>query len=103
MRLPLACRRVTGHYPDALKFSATHLSLGKARPQPQAGRLRDSATLPDSGPWSEPPPDVALSSLVFALFFLLVPETLKLMSLDLHPLRFCRLAVFLNNPTFPPP
>ena len=62
------------------------------------------ATSPDFGSWSEPPPDVALSSLFVSLFFLLVRVALKLRSLHLRPLRLCRLAVFLiqPKPNFPP-
>ena len=53
---------------------------------------------PIPGPWSEPPPDVAFSSLLcifVSLSLLLVRVALKIRLLGLHPPRLCRLAVFL--------
>ena len=60
-----------------------------------------SMTSSDSGPLSEPPPDVAFSSLFVHVFSVITARvcSLKLRSLHLHPHRLCRLAVFLiqNN------
>ena len=50
-----------------------------------------SMTSSDSGPLSEPRPDVAFSSLFVALFFLLVRVAVKLRSRRLSPPRFGRL------------
>ena len=79
--------------------------IGKSRPRPRAGRVIEQR-LPPPGPWSEPPPDVAFSSLFcffVSLSFLLVRLALKLRSHHLHPPRLCCFAVFLIQINVPPP